>query len=71
MVLRGYGGEGIVLHDAAADKQWPLGDDKMQLIHACGKFALYAKAVAEGEQEVYIAEITAPVGPAAKPAPKQ
>ncbi len=67
MVLRNHGGEGIVLHDAAADKQWSLGDDTMQLIHACGRRVLYAKPSAEGRQEVYVAEITAPVGSASNP----
>jgi len=48
---------GFLLHDAPTGKQWPLGDDTMQLIHAWGRQVLYAKRNADGTEAVYLAEI--------------
>ncbi|HUU60025.1 MAG TPA: hypothetical protein VMZ50_10805, partial [Phycisphaerae bacterium] len=59
MVLarRGKPGYRFCLHDAASKAEWPLGDARLEPIHAWGKQVLYAKDLPDGTEAVYVAEI--------------
>ena len=49
---------GFLLHDAAAGKEYPLGDASKKLLHACGDKVLYAQKSSDSDTEdVFAADV--------------
>ena len=57
MVLGGLGSGGACIHDAAAEKMFPLLGEGKRLINAQGRFLLYVKQDKDGKKSVYRAMI--------------
>ncbi len=60
------GYRGLLLHDAASGKAYPLGEPSFRPVHAWGSRVVYARPGPAGEEAAYVAEIADAPGQAAK-----